>query len=94
MQWTLVLLGFLSALSVFVVMWRINIRRFMGYPVICDVTVCVALGLALHGSFGGMAAAIIGSLFFSAGIWCLRHLVGYERYVWRVGWVRQPGLMA
>lgn len=94
MDGTLIVLGLLSALSIFVVMCRINVRRFMGYPALVDVATCIGLGWALHGSFGGMVAAITGSLFFSSFIWVFRKIWGYERFKGKRGWVRTPGVLA
>lgn len=91
MDGTLIALGLLSALSIFVVMCRINVKRFMGYPALVDVATCIFLMQALHGSFGGMVAAITGSLFFSAFIWVYRKLFGYERWLGKRGWVRFDG---
>lgn len=72
-------MGALSAFSVIIVMYRLGIRRFLGYPAILDASVVVVLGLLLHGSIAGMMAAIIGSLFFSLLITILRRIHGYER---------------
>lgn len=90
----LILLGFLSSISILIVMWRINIRRFMGYPACCDLAVCLFLMDIFAGSFGGMCSAIFASLFFSAGITVARKLFGYERFNWRQRqWVSHDGYL-
>jgi hypothetical protein len=83
-------LGFLSAASVVIVMYRLGIERFLGYPAILDATVCLLLTWMLHGTLSGMISAIIGSLLFSGMITILRRIHGYEKLEfvgWRLRWV-------
>ena len=94
MDGTLFALGLLSAVSVFVIMWRINLRRFMGYPVLCDITVCASLAWIFHGSFAGMAAAILAALFFTIFISIYRWAFGYEKWLGKRGWIRFKGKWA
>lgn len=89
------LFGILSAFAVLVVMARMNLKRFMGYPVACDIVVTLLLTLILMGSFSGMVAAIIGGLAFSGLVTLYRRLFGYERLVrtgFKLQWVRYDGL--
>lgn len=77
-----IILGILSALTVLIVMWRVNLKLFLGYPAIMDVLVTLALLWALSGTLGGMAAGVIGGLFFSLAITLLRKYHGYSKLGW------------
>ena len=78
--------GILMAFTILIVMCRLGLRKFMGYPAILDATVVFLLGFLLHGTFGGITAAISGGLFFSLMITVIRRFYGYSRLT-RRGWV-------
>lgn len=78
--------GILMSFTILIVMARLGLRKFMGYPAILDATVVLLLGALLHGTFGGVTAAISGGLFFSLMITVIRRLYGYEKLT-RRGWV-------
>lgn len=71
--------GLLSAVAMFAVMWRIDIQKFLGYPMACDVFGVLIFALIFHGTIMGMMVAVIGGLFLSAGIFFLRRMCGYKR---------------
>lgn len=74
-----ILVGILSAIAVIVVMARISLKKFMGYPVITDICVTLFLACLLAGTFAGITAALVGGLVFSALITVIRKLLGYQR---------------
>lgn len=83
-------MGVLSAMVALIVVARLGIKKFMGYPAFMDVAVTVALAWLLHGSYVGMVAAIIGGLVFSAAITVIRKMYGYtklERRGFKIVWV-------
>lgn len=84
-------IGILSALVVLIVLARMDIKKFMGYPAIMDVLVTVILVIMLHGTYVGMVAAIIGGLVFSGAITIIRKVYGY-RLLTRKGWVTYDGV--
>ena len=86
------LIGVLSALAILIVMMRINLRRFMGFPATLDALVVLLLIFMLHGSYVGMVAAVVGGIAFSAMITLIRRLYGYEELT-RKGWVRHDGIL-
>lgn len=91
-----VVIGVLSAIVVLIVMSRINLKRFMGYPATLDATVTVFLAWLLHGSYVGMVAAIVGGLFFSCLITVIRYTYGYsvlERQGCKLKWVEYHGML-
>lgn len=83
-------IGILSAIVLLIVMARLGIRKFMGYPAVLDVVVTLTLAWLLHGTYVGMTAAIIGGLFFSLMITIIRKTLGYQRLTTR-GWVSSQG---
>jgi hypothetical protein len=72
-------MGILSAFVVLIVMARIGLKKFMGYPAFMDAGVTVLLAWLLHGSYVGMVAAIIGGLVFSGMITVIRRMYGYSK---------------
>lgn len=72
--------GILSAFTILIVLYRLGLRKFMGYPAILDAAVVFLLAFLLHGTFGGITAAITGGLFFSLAITVIRKYYGYSRY--------------
>jgi len=77
--------GILMSFTLLIVMARLGLRKFMGYPAILDAAVVLLLGWLLHGTFGGIAAAITGGLFFSVMITVIRKYYGYSRFTYK-GW--------
>lgn len=86
--------GILMAWTLLIIMGRMNLRRFLGYPAIMDVMGTLILGALLHGTLGGMIAAISGGLFLSLIITVLRHYIGYEVFNLRTGsWTTTLGTL-
>lgn len=73
------IVGVLSSLTILIVMWRIDLKKFMGYPAMLDAGVTLALVWALHGTLGGISAGIVGGMFFSLMITLIRQCYGYSR---------------
>ena len=73
-------MGFLTALALLVVCWRVNIKRIVGYPVATDLTASAMFCILLAGTLTGMAIAIVAGLMFSTVIWVVRRIKGYERF--------------
>jgi hypothetical protein len=71
--------GVLSAITVMVVMARIDLKKFMGYPAIMDCFVTALLAILLYGTYTGIVAAIVGGLFFSFIVSIVRRVYGYKR---------------
>ncbi len=74
----LVVLGFLVALSLVALIFRIGARTVFGYGATVDIAVMLLLALLFHGTFAGMTVAIIAGLFFSGFIWLIRRQCGYR----------------
>lgn len=75
-----VALGFLVALSLVALIFRIGARTVFGYGALADLAAMVVLALLFHGTFAGMSVAIIAGLFFSGFIWLVRRQIGYRTF--------------
>lgn len=90
-----VMVGFLAAIAVIVVLMRMDLKKFLGYPVMMDIVVTLILSYLLYGTFGGMVSAIIAGLFFSLFLTLLRRLYGYKRLTlkrFRFVWQEYPAV--
>lgn len=89
-------IGVLSALAILIVMMRLGIRKFMGYPALMDALVVLMLILMLHGTYVGMVAAVVGGLVFSGVITLIRRVWGYarlERRGVKLKWIYYDGVL-
>jgi len=75
----LVLVAFMAVLGLLIMMGRLNLRRFLGYPNIVDITCTIIFAILFAGTFSGMVVAGFASLFLSLMLWVLRASIGAER---------------
>ena len=83
---TLAIAGVLSAISVFVLLWLIDIRKCCGYHIIIDVVFSVGLTIIYAGTFSGMITAFVGGLALSIMLYTTKRMMGYAKYYRRYGW--------
>lgn len=98
----LVLSGFVLVMTMFVVMARINLLRFLGYSTVVDIVFTIIMFIMFAETFSGVVAGSFAGLFMAAGLSIGRKVLGYERYqrigLLRWGWVyhaptwKLPGL--
>jgi hypothetical protein len=74
--------GFLLALTMFVVMHRVCMKRFLGYATIVDVVFTIIMFSMFAHSFSGVVAGSVAGLVMAAGLTLGRKIFGYERLVW------------
>ena len=84
------MVGILSALAIAIVMIRLGMSKFAGYPALCDISVTLGLAALLYGTWSGMVAAIVGGLAFSLLITIYRRIFGFERLTLK-GWKKTEG---
>jgi hypothetical protein len=77
---TLALSGLLSAVSVYIVLLCLDIRRVVGYHLVVDVTFSVLLVVVYAGTFSGMITAFAGGLSLSLMLLLTKLLIGYAQY--------------
>lgn len=75
----------MAMLSAIVLMARISLKKFLGYPNVIDITFSTFFVLTFHGTFAGMVVAGFASLFLSLVLWALRSSVGAERIGLKLG---------
>ena len=90
---TLAVSGVLTAISVFIFLCFLDIRKVAGYHVWFDMFFSVALVFAYAGTFSGMITAFAGGLSLSIMLYGTKLLLGYARYYRRWGWRYFPGVV-
>lgn len=81
--------GIISAMAFVIVLYKIGIRKCLGFDLYLDLFVTVTLAVIFGGTYSGMMAAIIGGLLFSIVLMVLKQIHGYQKFTWR-GWVDVP----
>lgn len=85
----LVIVAIMTVLGALIMMQRLNLRRFLGYPNLVDLSFTILMLVLFAGTFSGMVAAGFASLFMSVLLGVLRSIIGAERLsIQRVGLVR------
>lgn len=69
----------MAVIGIIIMMARLNMRRFLGYPNTVDIVCTIIFVILFEGSFGGMVVAGFASLFMSIMLWVLRSSMGCER---------------
>jgi hypothetical protein len=75
-----IFMGILSAVALLIIMTRLGLRKFVGYPVIVDITGSALFAVLFAGTLTGMMVAVIAALTLSGMIWVVRFLMGFERF--------------
>lgn len=68
-----------TVVAILIMMARMNLKRWLGYPNATDVFVTLSLTVLMHDTFSGMVVAAFASLFLSITLWVLRSSIGAER---------------
>lgn len=83
--------SFCTALAVYIIMLKINVRRFAGHDWIVDVVFSVLVALFFAGTFSGAVVGITSGFCMSILMRVTRWTIGYEKFNWRTRtWVRYP----
>lgn len=77
---TYLFMGILSAVALLILMARLDIRKFVGYPVIVDIFGSCLFAILFAGTLTGIMVAMVAALTLSAFIWIVRLLMGYKRF--------------
>lgn len=85
-----VFIGITSAIALLVLMYKLGIRKFMGYPVAVDIGASALFALLFAGTLTGMTVAVVAGLFFSLIVYLVRLVAGFERYSINKGWTYYP----
>ena len=82
---TFLIVGGMMVIGVLIMMGRLNLRRFLGYPNLVDISFTLLMLWVFAGTFSGMVAGGFASLFMSVVLWVLRGTIGAERLAVRKG---------
>ncbi len=92
--------GIFTVLTVLLMMARSNIRRWLGYANVADISFTVIMIYLFHDTFSGIVSAAFAGVFMSLMLTILKKTLGYERLQavrtkWykgfmRLHWVRYP----
>lgn len=85
-----IFMGFFTVVALVCIMARINLSKFMGYPVLTDLGGTILFSLLFAGTLTGMLVAVVAGLLLSAFTWVYRYLFGFKRYTRKTGWSYYP----
>lgn len=75
---TFFMVALVTVLGALLMMGRLNLKRFLGYPNTVDVAFTVLMFMLFHDTFSGMVVGGLTSLFMSVMLWVLRSSIGAE----------------
>lgn len=70
-------MGVLSAVGIFILLWKINIHIFAEYHWQTDIAFTGFMTWIFFGTFSGMATAVVAGIVFSGLLYVARLLSGY-----------------
>jgi hypothetical protein len=95
--------GLISAIGLFFILCRFNMRRICGYATLVDIICTIGFCVIFLGTYAGMMTGIFAGVCVSVVLNLMRALWGYEkaRLIRRSGallpslvWVRTPGRLS
>lgn len=72
-----ILVGFATSLSFFIIMWKINLEFFAKYHWQTDLIISIAMTFIFYGTFSGMSVAVVSCIFLSLFLFLSRKYLGY-----------------
>jgi len=69
------MMGFLSALGAFILVWKVNIHLFCKYHWQTDILFAVVVTWLFFGTFSGMAAAAVAGVVFSVFLYVAKLII-------------------
>jgi len=71
--------GIATVVTCFIMMARSDMRKWLGYANIVDITFTVLMIYVYHETFSGVVSASIAGIFMSASLTVMRKLMGYKK---------------
>jgi NADH:ubiquinone oxidoreductase subunit 2 (subunit N) len=71
--------GFMTVLCIFMLMARTDMRKWLGYSNIVDVSFTIIMIAMFHDTFSGVVSAACAGVFMSTGLWTLRKSMGCKK---------------
>lgn len=85
-----ILIALMTVIGLIIMMARLHLKRFLGYPNAVDIGATVVFTMLFHGTFAGMVVVGFASLFLSLTLWALRSSIGAERLAVKRGRFGRP----
>lgn len=77
--------GLATVGAILFLLFKVNIRKALGFDLFIDAGVSVLLVIMFAGTFSGMFVAAISAFIFSVALFALKRIIGYDRLT-RKGW--------
>ncbi len=77
----MIITGLLTAVGIYIVMYRIGIKKFCGYLAATDATLMLVLFVVFFGTFSGMITGLIAGIFLSAMLTGSKRIFGSQKIV-------------
>ncbi|QPC44918.1 hypothetical protein HW532_20795 [Kaustia mangrovi] len=92
-MFSLMLAGLIVSITALITLARLNLRRWLGYAAVVDVSFTAILVFLFAGTFSGVVAAAASGLWMTIMLLVLRKLIGMERLSlrrapWRKGFLQ------
>ena len=68
-----------TAISIFIVMWKLDIKKFTGYSGLTDLTLMIILIAVFMGTFSGMVTGMIAGIILSVFLYLAKMFVGAKK---------------
>lgn len=68
-----------TAVSIFIVMWKLDIKKFTGYSGLTDLTLMIILIAVFMGTFSGMVTGMIAGIILSVFLYIAKKCVGAKK---------------
>jgi len=76
---TILIMGGLTALGIFIIMWKIGIKKFNGYTRITEVVLFTLLAFLFIGTMSGMMIGMVAGVGLSVGLYVSKRLFGSSK---------------
>lgn len=84
--YTTLIVGVLTALAFYIIMWKIDIKKFAGYNWQSDLLMMIIVSAMFFGTLTGMIVAVIAGVTMSILLTLSQFIFGAEKYT-DDGWV-------
>jgi hypothetical protein len=76
---TILIMGGLTALGIFIIMMRIGITKFTGYMAGTEMMLFALLAFLFIGTMSGMMIGMVAGIALSIGLWVSKKLFGAKK---------------
>lgn len=76
---TILIMGGLTALGIYIIMWKIGIKKFNGYKVTTEITLFSLLAFLFIGTMSGMMIGMVAGVALSVGLYISKKLFGAQK---------------